>query len=138
MKYAAIVLCVFLVLSLCSWVAPDTVDLYSGTIVSGYLAGSDCQFYLDNYSGIALSDSGVMLSTDHSKQGMILVNGAEYEFTCSPGQSCKMLVGSAWLDFDIAPDQLPSPFPYPVYVGLFAVLLIFGILFFVIFSRGVF
>lgn len=118
-------LSVSLILSLCSWVNPDTVDVYSGVIryvdtqafpVSD-LSGV-CQYILESYENLALSSSGSIYNVNSSiVQGRILINGQEYQcrlagfgglsiyqsYIYSSGQSSS--TRWAWVSYELVPDQ---------------------------------
>lgn len=124
-------------LNMVAWVDESTIDVYTGTIASGQFAGYQCKYYLNDYYGIARSGGGYLISTDHSKQGKLLINSFETEFTLSPDQPAKMMLNGSWVDFEIVPDQMPAAMPFPVFIGMFAVLLILAIILLMFIGRGV-
>lgn len=125
------------ILNMVAWVDESSIDVYTGQIATGQFAGYQCKYYLNDYIGIGRSSAGYLITTDHSKQGKIMINSYEAEIALSPDQPAKMLFNGSWQDIQIVPDQLPASMPFPVFIGLFAVLLLLAVILLMFIGRGV-
>lgn len=141
-RTVAIILCMLSVFMLCSWVDPDTVDVYSGQIIyndsNGYnvtLLSGDVQYWLNSYSGLAYDNGGSVLNTEvNVKSGTALIGGNEYNvrFASQGGFQIEQtyyttnnIARTAYINYALYPDVLPTGFQLPELGIIFIVFLIF-------------
>lgn len=111
-------ICIMMILTLCSWVDPATVNVYTGYISgSGPLSGQSCEYYIDNSYNIGLENTGSIFNNGpNTIHGKIRVNGIEYDITLYPGAAPSLHYNNNWIDIDLRPDVLPAKFPYILYI----------------------
>lgn len=135
------------VVILCSWVDPDTIDVYSGTAVktdytyeTTNLSGS-VQYYLTTYDGICLDDSGHLYNSSGSNiSGRILTSYGEFSCRVSSLGGMQIYqeyvtgtsVRSTWVSYDVTPDELPSDNDSSPIVAFFAILAVLILVFVVV------
>lgn len=141
-RTVALFLCMLSVFMLCSWVDPNTVDVYTGQIlytdVNGYnvtqLSG-DVQYWLNSYSGLAYDNGGAVLNTEvNVKSGTALIGGREYNvrFSSQGGFQIEQtyyttnnITRTAYINYALYPDELPTGFQLPELGIIFIVFLVF-------------
>lgn len=117
-----VILPVFLC-NLCSWVDPDTMDVFDASIVktdftyeTTNLSGS-AQYYLSSYDGIALDESGHLYnSSSVTINGRILTPYGEFSLRLPSLSGAQIYqeyvtgtsVRSTWVSYNLTPDALPS------------------------------
>lgn len=132
-----------LVLFMCSWVDPDTIDTYDGSIVfvsSDYdvtrLSGR-IEYYLMDYGHLGLSDDGSLLNGSSSTiSGVALINGTEYSIRFSSNGGLQIqqyytynsITRSTWVDYKLYSDVIPTPFSYSDLAPIFVFFLVFMII----------
>lgn len=110
--------------NLCSWVDPDTIDVFSASIVktdftyeTTNLSGS-AQYYLSSYDGIALDDAGHLYNSSNvTINGRILTPYGEFSLRLPSLDGAQIyqeyvtgtLVRSTWVAYNLTPVELPSP-----------------------------
>lgn len=135
------------VVILCSWVDPDTIDVYSGTAVktdytyeTTNLSGS-VQYYLTTYDGICLDDSGHLYNSSGSNiSGRILTSYGEFSCRVSSLGGMQIYqeyvtgtsVRSTWVSYDVTPDELPSDTGMDPVVAYFSTLAVLILVFVVV------
>lgn len=127
---------------MCSWVDPDTVDVYNGFIVfdsssqSVTQLGGSIQFYLSNNIDFGLTDSGTVFnSTSGSVSGRALLNGIEYaiQFTSFGELQIQQTYiqnntqRNIWVNYNLYMDQLPSSFNLSEFAPIMILFLLFTI-----------
>lgn len=131
------------VLFLCSWVDPDTIDTYSGTISYRYsqydvidLSGS-IEYYLMDYVQLGLSDDGTLLNgSPGTLKGTAYIYGSEYpiQLTSNGGLQIQQtyyynnIERSTWVEYDLYPDVLPSSYSLADLAPVFILFLVFMII----------
>lgn len=143
-KILACCLCIgVLVLTFCSWVDPNTVDVYTGSIQyvsSDYtvtqLSGS-IQYFFDDYVHLALDSNGYLYNASEATvSGKALINGTEYNiqmlsldgFQIQQTYVSNTVTRTTWVDYNLSPDVLPSSWELPELALIFlVVILIIGI-----------
>lgn len=134
-------LCIITIFMLCSWVDPQTVDVYSGTIrinnSSGYnvtnLSG-DLQFYLDSYRQLGYDSWGYVYNpTPDYYNGLALISGTEYPCRMYPNggfqiQQVYTTSGydrNVWIDYQLSVPELPTGFSIPEFAIIFIAIAVF-------------
>ena len=128
---------------LCSWVDPQTVDTYSGSISfnsSSYdvtpLFGS-IEYFLMSYQNFGLSDSGSLINASPSTvKGSAIIGGVEYpiQFLSNDGLQIQQqyysnnILRSTWVSYDLYPDVVPSPFDLSDLSSIFILFVLFIII----------
>lgn len=148
-----IFLCIITILCLCSWVDPQTVDVYNGQIAyadtQGYnvtrLSG-DIQYWLEDYVGTAYDSSGYLFNTDNSIiSGRALIGGQEYDVRLySQGgfqieqtyYTTNNIARQAWISYNLTPEVLPVPYSFPELAIVFVFILVFLLVCINIVSKG--
>lgn len=129
-----IVLC-----NLCSWVDPETMDVYAASIVktdftyeTTNLSGS-AQYYLSSYDGIALDDAGHLYNSSNvTINGRILTSYGEFNLRLPSLSGAQIYqeyvtgtsVRSTWVAYNLTPDQLPVPSSLAPHIVFIAAVLI--------------
>lgn len=114
-----VLICLMMMLTLCSWVDTSIVNVYTGYISgAGSLSGQPCEYYIDNTYNIGLENTGSIFNNGSSTiHGKIRVNGIEYDMAIYPGATPTIhYSNNTWIDVDIRPDVVPAKFPYILYV----------------------
>lgn len=124
-KLSRILLCCIPIIlcNLCSWVDPDTMDVFSASIVktdytyeTTNLSGS-AQYYLSSYDGIALDDGGHLYNSSNvTINGRILTSYGEFNLRLPSLSGAQIYqeyvsgtsVRSTWVSYNLTPDELPS------------------------------
>lgn len=124
-KFLVFVLCLLCLVPLfCSWIDPNSYDVFSGSLIyvssaantsPTHLSG-DCEYYLDSYDGLALSSSGFLQSCGSSLSGRVLVGGKEYPCRFSPFGEFEIqqpyyqnnYERTTWVQYHLRSDTLPS------------------------------
>lgn len=140
-----------LILLLCSWVNPYTIDTYNGDISfadSDYnvtnLSGRITYFF-DEYVNLGLLDDGTLYNASSvSISGKALINGQTYNiqmpslggFQIQQSYILNNFERTTWVDYDLYPDIAPSNFDLSDLAPIFILFLVF-ILIPLIFYRGI-
>lgn len=127
-KYFLLLLVLVLFLSLCSFVDPDTIDVYTGTIryvSSDYgapeLSGT-ITYYLDNYEDVCLTSGGGLFNgSNGSYYGTAIIGGTEYNIRFSPRSELEIqqtftynnYSRTEWVHYILYPDIVPNQFELP-------------------------
>lgn len=140
-KLSMILLCCIPIIlcNLCSWVDPDTMDVFSASIVktdytyeTTNLSGS-AQYYLSSYDGIALDDCGHLYNSSNlTINGRILTPYGEFNLRLPSLSGAQIyqeyvsgtLVRSTWVSYNLTPDQLPVPSSLAPHIVFIAAVLI--------------
>lgn len=125
--------------NLCSWVDPDTMDVFSASIVktdytyeTTNLSGS-AQYYLSSYDGIALDESGHLYNSSNvTINGRILTPYGEFNLRLPSLSGAQIYqeyvigttVRSTWVSYNITPDELPVPSSLAPHIVFIAAVLI--------------
>lgn len=128
-----------LLCNLCSWVDPETMDVYSGSTVktdftyeTTNLSGS-AQYYLSSYDGIALDDGGHLYNSSAvTINGRILTSYGEFSLRLPSLSGAQIYqeyvtgtsVRSTWVSYNLTPDKLPSSGNEPVLYVIIAAMLV--------------
>lgn len=141
--FLVITMVLLVILTMCSWVQPDTVDVYDGSIqyadTQGYsvtrLSGF-VEFYLDRSIGLARTDSGYLINTgSNALSGYVLVSGVEYPcrflalgsegvFQIQQSYYQNTQYRTAWITYNLTSDVLPSSYSYIEYLVVFLAVLL--------------
>lgn len=153
MRFCIVLLCILSLFLLCSWVDPQSVDVYNGQIVyadtQGYnvtrLSG-DIQYWLEDYVGTAYDSSGYLFNTDNSIiSGRALISGQEYDVRLySQGgfqieqtyYTTNNIARQAWISYNLTPEVLPVPYSFPELAIVFMFILVFLLVCINIVSKG--
>lgn len=153
MKWCLVLLCILSLFILCSWVDPQTVDVYNGQIAyadtQGYnvtrLSG-DIQYWLEDYAGTAYDSSGYLFNTDNTIiSGRALIGGQEYDVRLySQGgfqieqtyYTTNSIARTAWISYNLTPEVLPVPYSFPELAIVFMFILVFLLVCINIVSKG--
>lgn len=153
MKLCIVLLCILSLFILCSWVDPQTVDVYNGQIAyadtQGYnvtrLSG-DIQYWLEDYVGTAYDSSGYLFNTDNTIiSGRALIGGQEYDVRLySQGgfqieqtyYTTNNIARTAWISYNLIPEVLPVPYSFPELAIVFMFILVFLLVCINIVSKG--
>lgn len=152
MKRLLLLFLTVIVLFLCSWVNPDTVDVYTGY---AYMVPSDLpvlnlggniKYYLSSYEGFGLSDDGYLINAGSSQRSGYLIapNGGEYQCRFSVNNGLQIYQNYttsgyerwAWVDYNLVPDLVPAAFTLPEFAMVLVTILVFILLSILIISRG--
>lgn len=149
----AVIALVILCIMLCSWVDPQTVDTYTGTIqyadTQGYAVtqlSGNIDYYLANYYNIGVADSGYLVNADANvKSGRALIGGTEYDvrfnslggFAIEQTYTTNGYTRTAWINYNLYPDIVPSDLSVPELGIIMAVILVFLLVAINIIMRGV-
>lgn len=145
-RFACVLLLILVLCSLCSWIDPDTLDVWQGSITfvnSSYdvthLSGR-IEFYLDSYDGLCLTDSGNLYNSSNvALNGSALISGSQYDIRLSSLGELQIsqqytrngYTYSTWVDYHLAPDDglIPgSPFD-PSFFYVISLILVIVLLF---------
>lgn len=153
MKSWFVLLCILSLFILCSWVDPQSVDVYNGQIAyadtQGYnvtrLSG-DIQYWLEDYVGTAYDSSGYLFNTDNTIiSGRALISGQEYDVRLySQGgfqieqtyYTTNNIARQAWISYNLTPEVLPVPYSFPELAIVFMFILVFLLVCINIVSKG--
>lgn len=119
-RFACVLLLILVLCSFCSWVDPDTLDVWHGSITyvnSSYdvthLSGT-IEFYLDSYDGLCLTDSGNLYNSSNvALNGSALISGVQYDIRLSSLGELQIsqqytrngYTYSTWVDYHLSPDD---------------------------------
>lgn len=125
----------YLLLNLTSWVNPDTMDVYSCSIVktdfnyeTTNLSGA-AQYYLSSYDGIVLDGSGNLYNSSNvTINGRILTPYGEFSLRLPSLAGAQIYqeyvsgtsVRSTWVSYNLLSDELPSTPTNEAYIVLIA------------------
>lgn len=128
MKKILLILLPFIFLTLCSFVDPDTIDVYTGTIQhndndynSTRLSGT-ITYYLDNYDDICLTAGGGLFNgSNGSYNGTAIIGGTEYNIRFNARSELQIqqyyysgnIQRSEWVDYILYPDIIPLEYELP-------------------------
>lgn len=128
MKKILFILLPFIFLTLCSFVDPETIDVYTGTIQhndsdynSTRLSGS-ITYYLDNYEDICLTSGGGLFNgSNGSYNGTAIIGGTEYNIRFNARSELQIqqyyysnnIQRSEWVDYILYPDIVPMQYELP-------------------------
>ena len=127
----AAILIVIMIVCLCSWVDPVTVNTYDGILVgSGPLSGSPISYYLTSRD-VGVSDTGYLINSGSSViHGLIKIGYSEYQLRIFSGQEPEIYYNGSWQVYNISPEVVPATMPFPVYILIFVVALVMVIVIF--------
>lgn len=125
----------FILFILCSWVDPDTMDVYNCSIIktdfnyeTTNLSGA-AQYYLSSYDGVALDGSGYLYNSSNvTINGRILTPYGEFSLRLPSLSGAQIYqeyvsgtsVRSTWVSYNLLSDELPSTPTNEAYIVLIA------------------
>lgn len=149
MKKILLILLPFIFLTLCSFVDPDTIDVYTGRIryvSSDYgapqLSGT-ITYYLDNYEDVCLTSGGGLFNgSNGSYFGTAIINGTEYNIRFSPRSELEIqqtfqynnYSRTEWVHYILYPDVVPLQFELPQLTIIFILVVALICVCFIIFK----
>ena len=148
----SLILCIMSVLMLCSWVDPQTVDVYPGVIrinnTSGYTVANlsgDLQFYLDNYRQLGYDSWGYVYNpTPDYYNGLALISGTQYPCRMIPNGGFQIQqtyqlntsLRNVWIDYQLSVPELPTGFSTPEFAIIFIAISVFLLIAINLLMRG--
>lgn len=144
---------IVLIPMLCSWVDPNTVDVYSGSIVktdftqnTANLSGQ-IQYFVSGYNGFCLSENGILWNTSNTARTgyMLTYNGVQYECRFPAGggfqiyQSYQQNTTTrwVWVSYDLTPDEVPTVYGLVEYALILIASIVMILVAVIVISRGV-
>lgn len=137
------------ILTFCSWVDPNTVDVYTGNISfksSSYdvtrLSGSIKYFFEDTVY-LGLDNSGYLYNTSGTTVGgLALINGVEYNIQIPSlgGLQIQQTYNSSgyerstWVNYNLSPDVIPSAWELPELAIVFIAIIIIIVMCLILFG----
>ena len=155
MRRCIVILCILSVLMMCSWVDPETVDVYNGQIVyvdtqnlNVTRLSGNIQYWLVDYHGISYDSSGHLFnSTNTIKLGTALINGIEYDVRVNSlggfqieqtYYAANNVQRTSWITYNLTPEVLPTNFNLPEFAIIAMFILVFLLVCINIVSKGFF
>lgn len=141
-----------LFLMLCSFVDPNTIDVYTGDIqfvdsqYSVTRLSGNIEYYLDDYEIIGTDNRGYLFNaSDDTVNGHALINGTLYNIRLQARQGFEIeqeyynnnITRTTWVQYNLTPDIIPSQFQAPdITIMLIFVVIFIAVAFIVM--RGIF
>lgn len=141
------------VLMLCSWVDPNTVDVYTGSVVktdftqnTSNLSGQ-IQYFVSGYNGFCLSENGILWNTSNTARTgyMLTANGVQYECRFPAGGGFQIYQSYVqntttrwvWVSYDLTPDEVPTVYGLVEYALILIAAIVMILVAVIVISRGV-
>lgn len=140
-----------LFLCLCSFVDPNTIDVYTGDIqyvgsqYSVTRLSGNIEYYLDDYEIIGTDDRGYLFNaSDDVVNGHALIGGVEYNIRLQARQGFEIeqeyvnnnITRTTWVQYNLTPDIIPSQFQAPDLTIMLIFILVFIAIAFIV-MRGI-
>lgn len=145
-------ICLTVLICLCSWVDPDTVDTYDGSVRinnnTGYTVANlsgDLEFYLDSYRQLGYDSWGYVYNpTPNYYNGLALISGSQYPCRLIPNGGFQIqqtyiqnnYERTVWVDYNLTVDELPTGFTFIEFAIIIIAIAIFLLIAINLLMRG--